>query len=207
MINNKNLNLAAFFNDDQLDVDTEQQPPPFVPPKPLDEHKLSSYATGIVRKSRKDKEKEAADAKKKEEEERAAQAYAEFLDDFEGADAKRKASTTTFVRSGQAPLGHREHAPDPANGSKSSALEHHSNRLQDEIANMAAASSASSSKPKGKRAMDAFLEEIKRYDSISIRLHPRWTHPYVHGVTLFSEIKRNAKPSFLVMLTGALLLH
>jgi len=51
-----------------------------------------------VRKSRREKEKEAAEAKKREEEENAAKAYADFLDAFEGEDAGRKKSASTFVR-------------------------------------------------------------------------------------------------------------
>lgn len=52
-----------------------------------------------MRKSRREKEKEAADAKKKEEEENAAKAYADFLDAFEGEDKGRKKAGSTFVRS------------------------------------------------------------------------------------------------------------
>lgn len=51
-----------------------------------------------MRKSRREKEKDAADAKKREEEEHAAKAYAEFLDAFEGEDADRKKSGSTFVK-------------------------------------------------------------------------------------------------------------
>jgi len=42
-----------------------------------------------VRKSRREKEQEAAEMKKREEEADAAKAYAEFLDAFEGEDANR----------------------------------------------------------------------------------------------------------------------
>lgn len=51
-----------------------------------------------MRKSRREKEKEAAEAKKREEEENAAKAYADFLDAFEGEDAGRKKAGSTFVR-------------------------------------------------------------------------------------------------------------
>ncbi|TFL02447.1 hypothetical protein BDV98DRAFT_528109 [Pterulicium gracile] len=148
-------NIAAFFDNDDDDDDDE----PFVPQKQLDSQKLNNYATGVVRKSRKDKEKEAADAKKREEEERAAHAYAEFLDEFETAESSsnRRSTANRFVRSGQ------ESAPAPPSASRpDSTGEPGHTRFQDEMANMAAASSASSSKPKGKRAMDAFLEELKR---------------------------------------------
>lgn len=63
-----------------------------------------------MRKSRREKEKEAADAKRKEEEEDAAKAYAEFLHTFQGEDVDRKKSGATFVKAGQeasyAPFSH-----------------------------------------------------------------------------------------------------
>lgn len=59
---------------------------------------MSQYAQGTVRKSRREKEKEAAEAKKREEEENAVKAYADFLDAFEGEDADRKKAGSTFVR-------------------------------------------------------------------------------------------------------------
>ena len=49
-----------------------------------------------MRKSRREKEKEAAEAKARSEEERAALAYSEFLDAFEGEDAGKK--KTGFVK-------------------------------------------------------------------------------------------------------------
>jgi putative alpha-1,2-mannosidase len=52
----------------------------------VDDQKLSQYAQGTVRKSKREKEKEAAEAKRKEEEEQAAKAYAEFLDAFDADD-------------------------------------------------------------------------------------------------------------------------
>jgi U2-associated protein SR140 len=59
--------------------------------------KLSQYAQGSVRKSRREKEKEAAEAKKKEEEEDAARAYAEFIETFEGEDGGKDAGLS-FVK-------------------------------------------------------------------------------------------------------------
>lgn len=53
-----------------------------------------------MRKSRREKEQEAAEAKKREEEANAAQAYAEFLDAFEGEDAGRKKAGSSFVKAG-----------------------------------------------------------------------------------------------------------
>lgn len=52
-----------------------------------------------MRKSRREKEQEAAEARRREEEERAARAYAEFVDAFEGDGAKPKAGGG-FVRAG-----------------------------------------------------------------------------------------------------------
>jgi U2-associated protein SR140 len=54
-----------------------------------------------MRKSKREKEKEAAEAKRREEEERAAQAYADFVDEFEGeGSSRRKAGGSGFVRAG-----------------------------------------------------------------------------------------------------------
>jgi U2-associated protein SR140 len=68
----------------------------------VDDQKLSQYAQGTVRKSKREKEKEAAEAKRKEEEEQAAKAYAEFLDAFDADDsgvARRSGKSSGFVRS------------------------------------------------------------------------------------------------------------
>jgi len=68
----------------------------------VDDQKLSQYAQGTVKKSKREKEKEAAEAKRKEEEEHAAKAYAEFLDAFDADDnapARRSAKSSNFVRS------------------------------------------------------------------------------------------------------------
>jgi len=69
----------------------------------VDDQKLSQYAQGTVKKSKREKEKEAAEAKRKEEEEHAAKAYAEFLDAFDADDstsapARRSAKSSSFVR-------------------------------------------------------------------------------------------------------------
>ena len=68
----------------------------------MDDQKLSQYAQGTVKKSKREKEKEAAEAKRREEEEHAAKAYAEFLDAFDADDnapARRSAKSSSFVRS------------------------------------------------------------------------------------------------------------
>ena len=67
----------------------------------MDDQKLSQYAQGTVRKSKREKEKEAAEAKRREEEEQAAKAYAEFLDAFDAEDnnsARRGGKSSSFVR-------------------------------------------------------------------------------------------------------------
>jgi U2-associated protein SR140 len=64
----------------------------------VDDAKLSQYLTaGTVRKSRREKEQEAAEAKKREEEANAAKAYAEFLDTFDTDHTARK-SGSNFVK-------------------------------------------------------------------------------------------------------------
>lgn len=63
----------------------------------VDDAKLSQYAAGTHRKSRREKEQEAAEAKKREEQVNAAKAYADFIDAFEGGDVGRK-SGNQFVK-------------------------------------------------------------------------------------------------------------
>lgn len=65
----------------------------------MDDAKVSQYTYGKVRKSRREKEQEAAEVKKREEEANAAQAYAEFLDAFEGEEVSRKKTGSMFVKS------------------------------------------------------------------------------------------------------------
>lgn len=60
--------------------------------------KLSQYTAGKVRKSRREKEQEAADAKRREEEANAAQAYAEFLVEFEGGEGMGQRVGASFVK-------------------------------------------------------------------------------------------------------------
>ncbi|KAF4620432.1 hypothetical protein D9613_000399 [Agrocybe pediades] len=133
------MKLAAFFDNDDEETSFLQ--------KPVDDNKLSQYAAGKVRKSRREKEQEAAEAKKREEEADAAQAYAEFLDAFEGEEVSRRKtgsafvraeSHTTYIPSGPAA----ERRPPPPRSISPPAT--------------------SAPKPKGKRAMDSFLEEIKK---------------------------------------------
>jgi len=67
--------------------------------KHVDDAKISQYTNAKVRKSKREKEQEAQDARKREEEVNAAQAYAEFLDAFEGPEERApKAPRNTFVR-------------------------------------------------------------------------------------------------------------
>ena len=54
-----------------------------------------------MRKSKREKEKEAAEAKRREEEENAAKAYAEFLDAFQGEEADKRKAGAAFVKAGQ----------------------------------------------------------------------------------------------------------
>ncbi|KDQ48943.1 hypothetical protein JAAARDRAFT_165843, partial [Jaapia argillacea MUCL 33604] len=136
--------LAAFFENDEEDSS--------FPQKSLDDQKLSQYAQGTVRKSRREKEKEAAEAKKREEEENAAKAYAEFLDAFEGEDVARRKAGASFVKADSGT------AYAPAFKSKPEAPSRP--RAFDE--RDMAPSPPSGPRPKGKRAMDAFLEEIKK---------------------------------------------
>ncbi|GBE81127.1 hypothetical protein SCP_0308530 [Sparassis crispa] len=136
--------LAAFFDND----DEESS----FPQKEIDDQKRSLYTQGTVRKSKREKEKEAAEAKRKEEEENAARAYAEFLDAFEGEGVDRKKSASTFVKAGQSqPV----YTPSPRSMSTQPLRGFEEDRMPPSPPPVAP-------KPKGKRAMDSFLEEIKR---------------------------------------------
>ncbi|KAI0075111.1 hypothetical protein K474DRAFT_1691944 [Panus rudis PR-1116 ss-1] len=147
--------LAAFFDPD----DDE----PSFPQKPVDDQKLSTYAQGIVRKSKREKEKEAAEAKRKEEEANAAKIYAEFLETFEGEEVgRRKRSNNMFVKAGQEDV----YAPavsSPSSG-KGKEVPRGPRMFEDEA--MPPSPPAVAPKPKGKRAMDSFLEEIKREQAV-----------------------------------------
>jgi hypothetical protein len=63
----------------------------------VDNAKLSQYQSGTQRKSRREKEQEAAETKKREEEVNQAKALSEFLDTFEG-DGESKRTGASFVK-------------------------------------------------------------------------------------------------------------
>ncbi|TFK54203.1 hypothetical protein OE88DRAFT_1624707 [Heliocybe sulcata] len=138
--------LAQFFDNDEDE--------PSFPQKAVDDHKVSAYTQGTVRKSRREKEKEAAEAKKKEEEEHAAKAYAEFLDAFEGEEAGRRKTGSSFVKASSGTT-YTPSVKPATEGSSRGPM-----RAFDD--DFKAPSPPPVAKPKGKRAMDAFLEEIKR---------------------------------------------
>ncbi|KAI0675293.1 hypothetical protein C8Q78DRAFT_533681 [Trametes maxima] len=137
--------LAAFFDND--DEETS------FPQKEIDDQKRTVFTQGTVRKSKKEKEKEAAEAKRKEEEEHAARAYAEFLDAFQGEGMDRKKSASTFVKAGQEAA----YAP-PTSGRGRAEM----SRAFEEPSMRPPSPPPVAPKPKGKRAMDSFLEEIKK---------------------------------------------
>ncbi|KAJ1304679.1 hypothetical protein OPQ81_005818 [Rhizoctonia solani] len=139
--------LAMMFNVDDDDAPPFQQ-------KQLDEYKLAHYSQGVVRKSKREKEKEAAEAKKKEEEEQAAQAYADFIDAFESEAPRQKSRSGGggFVRAGG------EGAYKPSSGR--TAFDQGASKPN--FKDRAPSPGPAKPKPKGQRAMDAFLEEIKR---------------------------------------------
>ncbi|TCD71267.1 hypothetical protein EIP91_011746 [Steccherinum ochraceum] len=135
--------LAAFFDNDDEDH--------AFPQKPVDDHKLSHYTQGNLRKSKREKEKEAAEAKRREEEASAARAYAEFVDAFDAEGSGQKKASSTFVKSGQG----NTYAPSTRGAGPSRP----SQMFEDTTP---PSPPQSAPKPKGRRAMDSFLEEIKR---------------------------------------------
>lgn len=121
-----------------------------------------------MRKSRREKEKEAADAKAREEEEDAAKAYAEFLDEFDDKGAGKKKSGLNFVnatdRTVYSPALKDNQSSGPPRPPRA-----FDSAVSDIMINYfevlkCSPKPSNGPKPKGKRAMDAFLEEIKRYD-------------------------------------------
>ncbi|KIM45267.1 hypothetical protein M413DRAFT_66140 [Hebeloma cylindrosporum] len=139
--------LAAFFDNDEDDTSFLQ--------KPVDDMKLSHYTAGKVRKSRREKDQEAADAKKREEEVNAAQAYAEFLDAFEGGDVARKKGSSGFVKADS----NMAYAPSIPSSERRAPPREVLIGIREQSQSPAVPPPP---KPKGKRAMDSFLEEIKR---------------------------------------------
>ncbi|TBU33831.1 hypothetical protein BD311DRAFT_784792 [Dichomitus squalens] len=136
--------LAAFFDNDEEETS--------FPQKEVDDYKKNVYTQGTLRKSKREKEKEAAEAKRKEEEENAAKAYAEFLNAFQGEGSDRKKGGSTFVKAGHDSGS--AYAPSKPKANMSRAFEETSMRSP--------SPPMAPPKPKGKRAMDHFLEEIKR---------------------------------------------
>ncbi|TFK44403.1 hypothetical protein BDQ12DRAFT_672925 [Crucibulum laeve] len=156
--------LAAFFENDEEESS--------FPQKAVDDAKLSQYTAGKVRKSRREKEQEAAEAKKREEEVDAAKAYAEFLDAFEGDEAGKKKATNPFVKAGEA----------PKTSAAMSSFEHPSSSFRG-FNRTPSPPASSAPKPKGKRAMDAFLEEIKREQAEREAKYSRHAHGHGRSVT------------------------
>ncbi|KDR75233.1 hypothetical protein GALMADRAFT_98532 [Galerina marginata CBS 339.88] len=151
--------LAAFFDND--DEETS------FPQKPVDDMKLSQYTAGTVRKSRREKEQEVADAKKKEEEANAAQAYAEFLDAFEGEEVNKRRTGSAFVKADS----NMAYVPSMPASDRRPPPRSESPPL------------SSAPKPKGKRAMDSFLEEIKREQAEREAKYSRHSHGHGRSVT------------------------
>lgn len=152
--------LAAFFDDDEESS---------FPQKTLDDTKLSQYAQGTVRKSRREKEKEAAEAKKREEEESAAKAYADFIDAFEGESVDKRKAGSGFVRASD---GAKVSYQPPVKGPAESL-----SRTRPVLSNEDESTAAGNApRPKGKRAMDSFLEEIKREQAMREARYSRSSH-------------------------------
>jgi U2-associated protein SR140 len=135
--------------------------------KPVNDHKLSHFTQGSVRKSKKDREKEDEERKAREEEEKAAQVLAEFVDAFESEGPKRTKTGGGFVRAGAGV------SYNPASRSGMAPPKGPAAMLQQEPVGKQCAkeyrdlmyvqeSTSNVPRPKGKRAMDAFLDEIKR---------------------------------------------
>lgn len=122
-----------------------------------------------MRKTRREKEQEAAELKRKEEEQSAAKAYAEFLETFEGKDSGRR-NGGNFVRAdtkaAYVPAGQTSQVqPSSTNAFRRVCVGDsvRESSTQYRAIRQSPSPPSTAPKPKGKRAMDSFLEELKRY--------------------------------------------
>ncbi|KAG8989590.1 hypothetical protein FRB90_002168, partial [Tulasnella sp. 427] len=146
----------AFFGDDDDDLSLLQSQS-----KPIDDHKAKTYTQGLLRKSKREKEKEAEAAKREEEEREAARAYAEFLDAFDAPSAPAggsKSKTPGFVKASDG--SGRSQAYEPLPSSRNNEGIPTAPRVRNREPTPPPAPPGA--RPKGKRAMDMFLEELKR---------------------------------------------
>ncbi|KAG2368097.1 hypothetical protein BDR07DRAFT_1391851 [Suillus spraguei] len=110
-----------------------------------------------------------AEAKKREEEESAAKAYADFIDAFEGESVDKRKAGSGFVRASD---GAKVSYQPPVKGPVESSSRTRPVRSNEEEST----ASGNASKPKGKRAMDSFLEEIKREQAMREARYSRSSH-------------------------------
>ncbi|PVG00341.1 hypothetical protein CPB86DRAFT_729426 [Serendipita vermifera] len=155
--------LKALFNTDEQDDEVAQAFQARMDRKPVDESKVVAFTQATARKSKKEKEEEAAEAKRRQHELETTQVFEEYVADF--AAAPRAKGGMTFVRAGEKTQVQTTKVFDDDSGAKSR-------------------SPPPSLKPKGKRAMDMFLEEIKKDQAAREQRFGR--HSHAQGVSVTS---------------------
>ncbi|KAL1406050.1 hypothetical protein Q8F55_007733 [Vanrija albida] len=149
----KRLDLSQFrddSSDDESDLSISKGPK-------LDTLKSKTFSYGVTKKTKKDLEREAEEKKRREEEEATKRALEEFSQVFEGKanegpsfGGRHRAHGRSFVRAGEAP-------------SSGPPLHHETaSKFRPSAFSEEAPTPSAPPKPRGKRAMDSFLDEIKR---------------------------------------------
>ncbi|GMK59338.1 hypothetical protein CspeluHIS016_0703530 [Cutaneotrichosporon spelunceum] len=157
----KKIDLSLFRGDDSGDeMDLLS-----VKPIELDPLKSRTFAHGVTKKTKKDLEKEEEERKRAEEDEFVLVPFEEFTRTFDepgtGPSVRnyrggRSGGRSTFVRAGG--------APGPATAVPTIVTDRERERTVDKFR---VPSPPRAPKPRGKRAMDAFLEEIKSRGDIT----------------------------------------
>ncbi|KAG8869981.1 hypothetical protein FRC20_000529 [Serendipita sp. 405] len=156
--------LKALFNTEENDNVVSQT----FQRKPVDESKIVAFTQATARKSKKQKEEEAAEEKRRQHELEFSQVFEEYVADF--STAPRAKGSIGFVKAGEAPKG-------PKNRVSTAFDDDHEQTPEMELI---------AQKPKGKRAMDAFLEEIKRDQAARERRFGKQSTTHGSSVTSFA---------------------
>jgi len=171
-MSNRRIDLSKFKGNS--DSEDEGGPPAPKPAITLDPLKQQMFSRGVQKKSKKDIEREIEERKRVEEEKAAAIAFAEFQEAFQGDGAASTPLGGTSSSRGP-PRGPRAMAGGRggfvrASGGDGPVQAYQPTRSMPIASTSKTASAAfrspspepSKPKPKGKRAMDTFLEQIKR---------------------------------------------
>ncbi|KAJ9109859.1 hypothetical protein QFC19_001838 [Naganishia cerealis] len=173
----RRLDLSKFRGGSDSEEEGGAFAPPRKPPVLLDALKQQTFSHGVRKKTKKEIEKENEERKRVEEEKAAAIAFAEFEEAFNGDGAEtapRGGTSSSRSGSGYPPRGPRSAGAGGfvragGDGSGPSVYQPPTRQIPTGPSARGVSTNLRSpspeplkSKPKGKRAMDTFLEEIKR---------------------------------------------